>query len=56
MRKPGPALTTTMFGYHVWDYNFDSVINIIVYTSTNFRKKIDTDRHPELIHTVEVYG
>src|SRR3974377_406802 len=52
MRNPGRVLTRTMIAEHVWDYDFDTMTNIIDVYVNHLRKKIDTDRQPKLIHTV----
>ncbi len=56
MRNPGRVLTRTMIAEHVWDYDFDSMSNIIDVYVNYLRKKIDTGREPKLIHTVRGAG
>ena len=56
MRNPGRVLTRTMIAEHVWDYDFDTMTNIIDVYVNHLRKKIDTDRQPKLIHTVRGVG
>lgn len=56
MRNPGRVLTRTMIAEHVWDYDFDSMTNIIDVYVNYLRKKIDSDREPKLIHTVRGVG
>jgi DNA-binding response OmpR family regulator len=56
MRHPGRVLTRTMIIEHVWNYNFDTMTNIIDVYVNYLRKKIDTDREPKLIHTVRGVG
>ncbi len=56
MRHPGRVLTRTMIAEHVWDYDFDTMTNIIDVYVNHLRKKVDTDRHPKLIHTVRGVG
>ena len=56
MRHPGRVLTRTMIAEHVWDYDFDTMTNIIDVYVNHLRKKIDADRHPKLIHTVRGVG
>lgn len=56
MRNPGRVLTRTMISEHVWDYNFDTVTNVIDVYVNYLRKKIDAGREPKLIHTVRGVG
>ena len=56
MRNPGLVLTRTMISDHVWDYNFDSMTNIIDVYVNYLRRKIDSDRERKLIHTVRGAG
>ncbi len=56
MRNPGRVLTRTMIAEHVWDYDFDSMTNIIDVYVNYLRKKIDSGREPRLIHTVRGAG
>jgi DNA-binding response OmpR family regulator len=56
MRNPGLVLTRTMISDHVWDYNFDSMTNIIDVYVNYLRRKIDSDRERKLIHTVRGVG
>jgi len=56
MRNSGRVLTRTMIAEHVWDYDFDSMTNIIDVYVNYLRKKIDSDREPKLIHTVRGVG
>jgi len=56
MRNPGRVLTRTMIADHVWDYNFDSMTNIIDVYVNYLRRKIDSDRDNKLIHTVRGVG
>jgi DNA-binding response OmpR family regulator len=56
MRNPGRVLTRTMIAEHVWDYDFDSMTNIIDVYVNYLRKKIDSDRERKLIHTVRGVG
>jgi len=56
MRNPGRVLTRTMIAEHVWDYDFDSMTNVIDVYVNYLRKKIDSDREPKLIHTVRGVG
>jgi heavy metal response regulator len=56
MRNPGRVLTRTMISEHVWDYNFDTMTNVIDVYVNYLRKKIDAGREPKLIHTVRGVG
>lgn len=56
MRNPDRVLTRTMIAEHVWDYDFDSMTNVIDVYVNYLRKKIDRDREPKLIHTVRGSG
>jgi heavy metal response regulator len=56
MRNPGRVLTRTMIAEHVWDYDFDTMTNIIDVYVNHLRRKIDAGRHPRLIHTVRGVG
>lgn len=56
MRNPGRVLTRTMIAEHVWDYDFDSMTNIIDVYVNYLRKKIDSGEEPKLIHTVRGAG
>jgi len=53
MRNPNKVLTRTMISEHVWDYHFDSVIDVYV---NYLRKKIDKGFEPKLIHTLRGVG
>jgi len=56
MRNPGRVLTRTQIAEHVWDYDFDSMTNVIDVYVNYLRKKIDKGREPKLIHTVRGTG
>ncbi len=56
MRHPGRVLTRTMIAEHVWDYDFDSMTNVIDVYVNYLRKKIDKGRERKLIHTVRGSG
>ena len=45
-----------MIAEHVWDYDFDSMTNVIDVYVNYLRRKIDSDREPKLIHTVRGVG
>ena len=52
MRNPGRVLTRTLMIEHVWNYDFDTMSNIVDVYVNYLRKKIDSGREPKLIHTV----
>jgi heavy metal response regulator len=56
MRNPGRVLTRTMIAEHVWDYDFDSMTNVIDVYVNYLRKKIDSGRDLKLLHTVRGVG
>jgi heavy metal response regulator len=56
MRNPGRVLTRTMISEHVWDYDFDSMTNVIDVYVNYLRKKIESDSGPKLIQTVRGVG
>jgi heavy metal response regulator len=56
MRNPGRILTRTMIAERVWDYDFDSMTNVIDVYVNYLRKKIDAGRELKLIHTVRGVG
>ncbi|MDE1890685.1 MAG: response regulator [Planctomycetota bacterium] len=56
MRNINTVLTRTQIAEHVWDYNFDSLTNIIDVFVNRLRNKIDNDRANKLIHTIKGVG
>ena len=56
MRNPGRVLTRTMITEHVWDYDFDTMTNVIDVYVNYLRKKIDPGRAQSLIQTVRGVG
>lgn len=56
MRNPGRVLTRTMISEHVWNYDFDTMTNIIDVYVNYLRKKIDSGRERKLIQTVRGVG
>ncbi|PID40359.1 MAG: DNA-binding response regulator [Proteobacteria bacterium] len=56
LRNHDRVLTRTMISEHVWDYDFDSMTNVIDVYVNYLRKKIDAGREPKLIHTVRGVG
>jgi heavy metal response regulator len=56
MRNAGRVLTRTMIAEHVWDYDFDSMTNIVDVYVNYLRKKIEFDPETRLIQTVRGAG
>lgn len=56
MRNLDTVLTRTQITEHVWDYNFDSLTNVIDVFVNRLRNKIDKDRVKKLIHTIKGVG
>jgi DNA-binding response OmpR family regulator len=56
MRNPGRVLTRTMIIEHVWNYDFDTMTNIIDVYVNYLRKKIEGGHGAKLIHTVRGVG
>jgi heavy metal response regulator len=56
MRNPGRVLTRTMIIEHVWNYDFDTMTNVIDVYVNYLRKKIDSGHGAKLIHTVRGVG
>jgi heavy metal response regulator len=56
MRNPGRVLTRTLIAEHVWDYDFDTMTNVIDVYVNYLRKKIDAGRARKLLHTVRGVG
>jgi heavy metal response regulator len=56
MRNPGRVLTRTMIAEHVWDYDFDTLTNVIDVYVKYLRNKIDVGREQSLIQTVRGVG
>ena len=56
MRNLNTVLTRTQIAEHVWDYNFDSLTNVIDVFVNRLRNKIDKDRMHKLIHTIKGVG
>ncbi|MDN3511221.1 MAG: response regulator [Candidatus Jettenia sp.] len=56
IRNLNTVLTRTQIAEHVWDYNFDSLTNIIDVFVNRLRNKIDKDRTSKLIHTIKGVG
>jgi len=56
MRHPNVVVTRTMLEEHAWDYNFDSLSNLVDVYIRRLRRKIDTDREKSVIQTVRGAG
>ncbi len=56
MRNINMVLTRTQIAEHVWDYNFDSLTNVIDVFVNRLRNKIDNGRTNKLIHTIKGVG
>jgi len=55
-RHKDEAVTRTQIIEHTWDYNFDSMSNVVDVYLANLRKKIDGGQQIKLIHTVHGVG
>ena len=56
MRNHGNVVTRTKLIEHVWDYNFDSLSNVVDVFVAAVRKKIDKNSRKKLIHTIHGVG
>lgn len=56
MRRPGVVITRTMLEENAWDYEFDSISNIIDVYIRRLRRKIDEEGKDSLIQTVRGAG
>lgn len=56
MRNHGNVVTRTKLIEHVWDYNFDSVSNVVDVFVAAVRKKIEKKSDKKLIHTIHGVG
>jgi DNA-binding response OmpR family regulator len=54
LRHTDEVVTRTQIIEHTWDYNFDSMSNVVDVFMTTLRKKIDGNRTHKLIHTVHI--
>ncbi len=55
-RNKNRILTRTMIAENVWEYQFDSLTNIIDVYINYLRRKVDKDSPKKLIHTVRGVG
>jgi DNA-binding response OmpR family regulator len=56
MRHPNVVVTRTMVEEHAWDYDFDSLSNLVDVYIRRLRRKIDTEGDDSLIQTVRGAG
>lgn len=56
MRHKDEVVTRTMIIEHVWDYNFDSMSNVVDVFIAQLRSKIDKGAKTPLIHTLHGVG
>ena len=56
MRHAGQVLTRTMISEHVWNYDFDTMTNVIDVHINHLRSKVDKDFSPKVIHTIKGVG
>jgi DNA-binding response OmpR family regulator len=56
MRNPNMLLTRTMLEEKAWDYEFDSISNVIDVFIRKLRRKIDDEEGESLIQTVRGAG
>lgn len=55
-RHKDEVVTRTQILEHTWDYNFDSLSNIVDVFIATLRKKIDSGQKKKLIHTIHGIG
>ena len=56
MRHPDAVVTRTMIEEHAWDYDFDSLSNLVDVYVNRLRRKIDNEGEESLIRTVRGAG
>ena len=56
MKNPGKVLTRADISRDVWEYDFDTLTNIIDVYINHLRKKVDKDFDKRLIHTIRGVG
>lgn len=56
MRHPKVVVTRTMIEEHAWDYDFDSLSNLVDVYIRRLRRKLDTEGENSLIQTVRGAG
>ena len=56
LRHQDEVITRTMITEHVWDYNFDSMSNVVDVFIAALRRKVDKGSKVPLLHTVHGIG
>ena len=56
MKNEGEIVTRTMISETIWDYQFDSLTNVIDVHVYHLRNKIDRGFEPKLLHTIKGVG
>jgi DNA-binding response OmpR family regulator len=56
MRHPNVLVTRTMIEEHAWDYDFDSLSNLVDVYIRRLRRKVDNEGEDSLIQTVRGAG
>ena len=56
MRHPNVVVTRTMVEEHAWDYDFDSLSNLVDVYIRRLRRKIGSEGEDSLIQTVRGAG
>lgn len=56
LRHRDEVVTRTMITEHVWDYNFDSMSNVVEVFVAALRRKVDKGAQVPLLHTVHGVG
>lgn len=56
LHNKGRLLTKGMIAEHVWDYHFDSDLNLIEVYIRRLRNKLEQAGRPRLIHTIRYCG
>lgn len=56
LRHKDEVVSRTIIIEHVWDYNFDSMSNVVDVFIASLRRKIDRSKSVKLIHTIHGIG
>ncbi len=56
MRNPNAVVTRTMIETHAWDYDFDSISNLVDVYIRRIRQKIDPELGKQIIQTIRGAG
>jgi len=56
MRHPNVVITRTMLEEHAWDYNFESMSNLVDVYIRRLRRKLDDESENSLIQTIRGAG